>query len=140
MNLNLPYIPNSENAPKIAEFIVERMQENNGIMLDYRAESLEMIDGIIENIRQRQLPIETVGSDLFCFGCYVGEVFLRAEGGQWKNAAETQVAAVTGMPLVIEMPNGGIGNPIGKTFKCYQNGMEDSLAYYYQAFARRNKK
>ena len=139
MKLNLPYSPIPENASKIAAFIVEQVQENMNIHLDYSAESLGIMDTIIENIRQRELTLETVGSDLFCFGCYVGEVFLRAERGQWRSTAETKVAALSAMPLVIEMVNGGIGNPIGKVFKCYENGMVDSLAYYYEAFSKRNK-
>jgi hypothetical protein len=140
MKLNLPYSPTPENAPKIAAFIVEQIKQNMNLDLDYSADSLKLIDSIIENIRQRDLSLEMVASDLFCFGCYVGEVFLKAATGQWKNTAETKVAAVSGMPLVIEMSSGGIGNPIGKVFKCYENGSVDSLAYYFQAFSQRNKK
>jgi hypothetical protein len=41
---------------------------------------------------------------------------------------------VSNMPLLIELHKGGVGNPIGKVIKRFQNGKEDSLVYFYRVF------
>jgi hypothetical protein len=44
------------------------------------------------------------------------------------------LAKYGGMPIVIELGNGAVGDPIGKTFKRFQNGTPDSLLFFYKVF------
>jgi hypothetical protein len=75
---------------------------------------------------------------LFGFGCYVGEVFVRNAGGKWRNSAETPLAELAGLPLLIELGTESFCNPIGKVFKRLENGEVDSLPYFYQVFTTRD--
>jgi hypothetical protein len=66
------------------------------------------------------------------FGCYLGEAIIRNHGGVWKVAAETGFKSIVPADLlVLETPNKAVWNPIGKAFKLLENGMEDSLAFFY---------
>jgi hypothetical protein len=92
------------------------------------------VDEIVEGFRQDGCKSDEIAETLFGFGCYVGEVFVRHAGGKWRNAAETAMAELAGFPLVIELGEKSLCNPIGKVFKRLQNGEEDNLPYFYQVF------
>jgi hypothetical protein len=66
------------------------------------------------------------------FGCYLGEVIIQNHGGQWKLAGDTGFRNLAPADmLVLETPNKAVWNPLGKAFKLLENGMEDSLAFFY---------
>jgi hypothetical protein len=132
MKLNLRYPPIPENASKFAAIIVDTSRNISKVELDYTPESLKKVDEIIEGFRKEKLNIDNIGTTLFCFGCYVGEVIVRNAGGRWKKREETTMRDVSNMPLLIELHKGGVGNPIGKMIKRFQNGKEDSLVYFYR--------
>jgi len=78
--------------------------------------------------------IEAVQNTLFVFGCYLGEVLVRNADGEWLATAGTPMAGNTPYPLVVRMKrSGAICNPIGKVFKRFENGPEDSLPAFYDA-------
>lgn len=136
MNLKLMYPPTPEYASAFADDIVQAARNVSHVELDYSPESLGLVDRIIEGFRDDNLGTEQIGETLFGFGCYVGEVFVRNTGGVWRNASETPMDAFAGVPLVIEMLDKSIVNPIGKVFKRLENGDVDNLAYFYQVFAK----
>jgi hypothetical protein len=139
MKLNLKFPPTPENAPKLSELIVESAQRISKKKLDYSPDSLKTVDGIIEGFRTEKLKIENIIETLFCFGCYVGEVFIRNTGGLWKWTTEIPVEIFSNEPLLLQTPNSGIANPIGKVMKRFQNGDVDSLSYFYHMFVDRSK-
>jgi hypothetical protein len=79
---------------------------------------------------------KVMAETLFGFGCYVGEVFVRAAGGYWVDSATTGIN--WRFPLVVKLGEDAgdpVVNPIEKVFKRLDNGIEDNLPYFFAAFA-----
>jgi hypothetical protein len=137
MELQLRYAPKPENAAKFAADIVASAAEVSGVTLDYGVESLALVDGIMEALRADGVRIDQVAETLFGFGCYVGEVLVRNSdaGAAWQspNAKELEWF---GWPMVVKVSDDNVCNPIGKAFKRFENGQEDSLAYFHAVFTR----
>lgn len=134
MKFQLPFPPTAEYAAQHAQAAVDLVQEVMKIRLDYSPASLEQVDRLIEHNRKLQVSIADAGGITFGFGCYLGEIFVRLHGATWKDTADTPLKGITEWPMVIAMPNGEFGNPIGKAFKRLENGDVDSLAYFYSTF------
>jgi hypothetical protein len=81
-------------------------------------------------MRRDGVPADAVGGTLFGFGTYVGEVFVRNAGAHWIDFNETQ-KRLFGHAFGIEMPGGVVWNPLGKVFKRLENGVEDSIEFFY---------
>jgi hypothetical protein len=43
--------------------------------------------------------------------------------------------AVCSWPIAVKLRNGGGANPIGKAFKRFRQGPDDSLAFFYKSTA-----
>jgi len=136
MQLNLGFPPTPEYAAQHAEQMIQPAKEISGVDLDFKPESLAGIDGIIEDIRSEGVSAEEVGGTLFGFGCYLGEVLVRNHGAAWKLTDDTPMKGMAGFPMVVELEGESVCNPIGKTFKRFENGEEDSLASFYQVFTQ----
>lgn len=134
MRLRLKYPPTPENASKFAADMVVAAAEISSVDLDYSVASLKAVDDIIEEMRQDGCSSDQIAETLFGFGCYVGAIFVQHAGGTWRNAADTPMAELAGLPLVVELGTASFCNPIGKVFKRLENGEEDSLPYFYKAF------
>ena len=97
------------------------------LRLDYSVESLQRLDHFIsehfeplgEKSIAESLPI---GS-----GSYVGEVIIRHLGGHWNEEGRPEVNEVGALEVIY---------PIEKAHKRFQNGREDSLAWYYHSIAK----
>lgn len=131
MQLRLKYPPMPRNAQRFAADMVEAARQISGAELDYSPESLEVVDQIIEGIRAEGVALEDVAETIFGFGCYTGEVFVRAGHGRWDMATEEEQRFTAG-PFLVREPDGSWHNPVGKAFHRFENGPEDSLAYFYQ--------
>ncbi|GAA2120217.1 hypothetical protein GCM10009759_68890 [Kitasatospora saccharophila] len=134
MELRLRYAPEVGNAGRFAADIVASAAQVSGVELDYSVASLAVVDGIIEEFRGSGIVSGQIGETLFGFGCYVGEVMVRQGGAAWRGVGGEEAAAF-GFPLVVDLPSGQVGNPIGKVFRRLENGPEDSLPYFYAVFA-----
>jgi len=134
MNLNLSFPPAPEFASRHAELAVNAARKVDGVSLDYSVASLQALDDIIERLRGEGVSAEQIGATLFAFGCYVGEVFVRTVGGNWRLASETPMRNAAGFFIVLELGTENVVNPIGKVFKRFENGSEDHLPYFYQVF------
>ena len=93
------------------------------------------MDDIIESFRADRQSIQDVKETLFGFGCYVGEVLVRAAGGAWRENDEEHRKFMNA-PFLVQLPSGTICNPIGKAFKRFNSGEEDDLPYFFTVFAR----
>jgi len=89
--MTLKYDVTPENAPLFARAIVASTAKITGDVLDYSVASLEAADRIIENLRAKGGTIDQYAETMFCFGCYVGEVFVHHAGGRWLAATEEQI-------------------------------------------------
>jgi hypothetical protein len=135
VELNLKYSPTPEHAAALADLVVPVARDVSKATLDYSPASLKEVDRIIENFRRDGVRFKQVAETLFSFGCYVGEVLVRHAGGSWRVGSETPLAKFAGGPLVIQTGPEDFCNPIGKVFKRFENGEEDSLEYFYTVFA-----
>jgi hypothetical protein len=135
-SLNLKRDVTPDNAPAFARDIVASTARITGDTLDYSVASLGAVDRIIEGIRAGGGTVDQYAETMFCFGCYVGEVFVRHAGGRWVATPEGQLE-VFGVRLVVELPPPGkLCNPIAKAFKRLHNGVEDHLPFVYAAFTQ----
>ena len=126
--------PSPETAAEIGAMVLPFVQENYGMTLDYGVYSIRQVDGIIDDLR-RDHSIEDAQALLFSFGCYVGEVLVRRAKGRWCTTESLGMTGVASAPIVVRMPDGRGCNPVGKVYKRFQNGPEDSLAGFYQVMA-----
>lgn len=79
------------------------------------------------------LTPDQIGETVFAFGCYVGEVLVRNNGGRWVMPGRSALAKLGGsQTMVVELPNGDVWNPIGRAFKLLQNGEPDSVVSFYR--------
>ena len=124
--------PSPTNAKQLAELAVSVTRNVAAIELDYSPASLNTVDSLISGFRAEGLTAEAMNETICLFGCYLGEVIIRNHGGVWKVAAETGFKNTAPADLlVLETPNKAVWNPIGKAFKLLENGMEDSLAFFF---------
>jgi hypothetical protein len=122
--------PSPDNAAAIAEMAVPWVVEAYGVQLDYGLFSLKQLDGILDDLRKTE-RFETLQPLLFSLGCYVGEVLVRRGRGRWRTTEEVGMVGVATSPIVVETVDGRACNPVGKVYKCFQNGQEDSIARFY---------
>jgi hypothetical protein len=70
---------------------------------------------------------EKLGVRIFALGSYVGEVIIRAYGGQWRaddNDPEGE------MNIEVVLVSGGIIWPVQRVMKRFKNGPEDGIFVY----------
>jgi hypothetical protein len=123
--------PTPDNAAKIAAMVVPFALKNYGVTLDYGVESLRLVDGILDDLRRDQ-SFENLQPLLFAMGCYVGEVIVRQAGAYWRITEELGMGTVASSPIAIWLKDGRGCNPVGKVYRRFQNGPEDSLAGFYR--------
>jgi hypothetical protein len=133
-NGGMSLTPSPENAAEIAAMAVPVVEQNYGVTLDFGAASLKDLDAIVDDLRRDQ-RFEALQPLLFSMGCYVGEVLVRNAGGRWRTTEELGMGAVASSPIAVEMPDGRGCNPVGRVYKRFQKGREDSLAGFFQAMA-----
>ena len=80
MKLALRFPASAENASDHARLAVSVAREEFDLVLDYSPGSLEDVDAHIESLREDGFTGEDAAEALFVFGCYVGEVMVRAPG------------------------------------------------------------
>ena len=105
MRLRLRYAPEPVNAGSFAADIVASAAEVSGVELDFTPDSLRHVDRILQGFRDDGIAGDQVAETLF------------------------------GFPLLVAFANGQVCNPIGKAFMRMDNGPEDSIRYFYSAFA-----
>jgi len=117
MELKLQFPPTPEHAAQHAELMVPAAREVSGVLLDYSPESLLAVDGIIEKFRRDGVPADRIASTLFCFGCYVGEVFVRNAGARWRSTEGARSSS--------EGHNGRLGEPTYERSGCLTTSAGD---------------
>jgi hypothetical protein len=123
----------------LAELAVTAARNVDKVELDYSPQSLTAVDRILESFHREGLKENQIGETVFSFGCYVGEVLVRHNRGVWKIPTRTALSRILRgreSMMVVELPDGTVCNPIGKAFKLLENGKTESVAYFYQLFAR----
>jgi hypothetical protein len=134
MNLRLQFPPTPENGAAHAQLAVDAAWNVDRVELDYSPQSLADVDRILGKFHEQKMRADQIGETVFSFGCYVGEVLVRHLGGSWTMPEQGFLARLgigNSSMMAVQMPNGIVWNPIGKTFKLLENGKEDSVSYFY---------
>ncbi len=133
--------PTPDNAVSMAQTFVDLWFKHIAEESHYTVESLSEVDVLIEEARQSDSTRHKVSTFLFLAGCYVGEVLVRHYNFKWIESSEAGIMGeMSQWPLFLEKPNDtGISNPIGKAFKRYDNGEEDSLAFFVKVVTTQAK-
>ncbi len=140
MQLRLQYAPIPENASKHAQIAVDAAWNVEHRKLDFSAESLAHVDAIVGGFHRDGARSDAIMMLVFCFGCYIGEIFVRHHGAVWKMPEESRLPDFLkedNNMMFVECPNGDAWNPIGKTFKLHENGELDSVAYFYHVATKK---
>lgn len=129
MTLDLPFPPTPGNAPRFAAIAVDAALGVGNLVLDYAPSSLATLEAFLD----------AHGSDrkesvVLPFGCYVGEVLVRAGRGQWRATEETPLRGLEGVPLVLDLGNGDYCNPLGRVRKYCESPDAGSLVRFWEAF------
>jgi hypothetical protein len=130
----LKYDITPANAPRFAADAVAAVEENEGVTLDYSVASLAEVDKIIGQFRDEGCKAEEIEATLFCFGCYVGQVFVHHAKAIWRKSTKAEIDDWAGVPLVLQIGASSV-NPIGKVIKRLQNGDIENLPYFYRVFS-----
>jgi hypothetical protein len=133
------YEPAGEEAllwAEIAQQLVEIAQERLGCVLDYSEASISVAEQAVVTLVERMQATLT-GEELahgvwyrgVQLGAYVGETFIRNEGGSWvfANNPERDAGVLT--------DDGWIAFPITKAHKRLANGAADSVTSMYRLMA-----
>ncbi len=96
--------------------------------LDYSIDSLRRLDEVIDTLRSESVGWNSDTADrmVMTFGCYAGEVLVRAFGGSWVKAADEMKELATYDGWAVKLPH-GLANPISKAFKRYGDSKGHSL-------------
>jgi hypothetical protein len=133
--LNFQFAPTPENGLNFAEQFRGAVKANQSIALDFSVETLKFTDSFLQGFRDEGLTVNDFAETIFVAGCYVGQVMVYNNGGEWIKQEDANLPdSVTMMPIVIKLPNGSITDPIAKSFKRFYNGDTDSISYYHHAF------
>jgi hypothetical protein len=135
-SFRLKYPPTPEYAARLAELMVEPARTDPEIDLDFSVGSLKQVDRAIRRMRREGADFGQIATTLFGFGCYVGEVFVRNAGGKWRLTQETDLRDLTKSPMVVEVKQEQLCDPIFKVFSRFAHGIEESLPTFYQVHAR----
>jgi len=133
-DLNLRYPPTPEYAAKHAETALVSVKNIDKAALDYSPQSLQVIDRIIQRFHRAGHTEQEMAETIFCFGCYAGEVLVRATQGRWRESKDVIPEKLLQFYpfMVVQLLNGKVWSPIAKAFKQLATGDEDSLEYFYQ--------
>lgn len=121
----------AEMAAKLAAYVADDLLPALDYRGDYSLESLHDVDALIEENSENGQPtpdgVLTGATDrrLVCLGCYVGEVLIRAFGGSWNGEVEENT--INGWMHMGIVVGGVIAHPVGKVFKRFRYGSQDSV-------------
>jgi hypothetical protein len=131
--LELPFPPTPENAARFAALAVEAALRVGNVDLDYAPATLPRLGEFlaVHGRDHRDAAVLT-------FGCYLGEMFVRAGLGRWCATDETPMKGVTDVPLLIELggaSSGDLCNPLGRVRRFLEGGPDSDLVGFWQSFA-----
>ena len=124
-------------ASKLADGAVTIVQKLTGRQLDFSPGSLEEIDRFVLQLRSEGNPVQSVQTFLLAIGCYVGEVFIRNLGMTWHQVTDAAIAETMPYIAVRSLSSTVVANPIGKVFKLFESGADESVWGLYLAVESR---
>jgi hypothetical protein len=106
VRIKLRYPASPENARDHAQIAVDLARQEYDAELDFSPASLEVVDSLVESLREEGLDGEGAAETLFVLGCYLGEVMARHLGGAWVPTSRSSLRGVSPWPMVVALPDG----------------------------------
>ena len=131
MKLRLQYPAMPRNASDHARLAVEVARDQYDTELDFSPESLELLDGEIDTLREDGLDGEDAAEVLFVYGCYLGEVMVRHLRGAWVPTPQSSLKDLSPWPMVVALPDGSAWDTIGKVYKRLELGDSEYLPTFF---------
>lgn len=114
--------PSPDPLRKNAALVLKMIEDLTKAPANYDAAALEWLDGYIQRMKGAH-DEATKDRLLGMFGCFLGECCLRAYGGSWAQKDGN-------WHIVYDAKNSA--NPIGRAWKCHDEGLEASLKSFFQ--------
>ncbi len=130
IRLHYPAVP--ENARDHAQIAVDLARDEYDAELDFSPGSLEIVDSLIDSLREEGLDGEGAAERLFVLGCYLGEVMVRHLGGSWVPTARSALRGVSPWPMVVALGDGSAWDAIGKSYKRLELGDGEYLPAFFE--------
>ena len=135
MKITLRYPANPENAALHARIAVDLARDEYDAELDLSPASLELVDALIDTLREEGRDGEQAAEALFVLGCYLGEVMVRELGGAWVATARSPLRGVSPWPMVVALGDGSAWDVIGKAYRRLELGDSEYLPAFYEMAA-----
>jgi hypothetical protein len=135
LKISLRYPATPENAAQHAQIAVSLARSEYDAELDMSKASLEVVDALIDSLREEGRDGEEAAEALFVFGCYLGEVMVRELGGSWVATARSPLRAVSPWPMVVALTDGSAWDAIGKAYRRLELGDSEYLPTFYEMAA-----
>ncbi|MGG9961193.1 hypothetical protein [Ferruginibacter sp. SUN106] len=133
--LNLQFATTPANGIQFAQQFVDAVKKNDNKTLNYSVDTIDFVEAFLQRFSNEGLTVNDFAETIFVAGCYVGQVMIINNNGAWVSQEEVKLPeGVNMMPIVIQLPNGNIADPIAKAFKRFQYGNAESIRYFYQFF------
>jgi hypothetical protein len=135
VKISLRYPATPENTVDHARIAVALARDAYDAELDLSPGSLELVDALIDSLREEGRDGEDAAEALFVLGCYLGEVMVRGLGGVWVLTPRSALRAVSPWPMVVALGNGSAWDAIGKAYKRLELGDSEYLPAFYEMAA-----
>lgn len=135
MQLHLKHPLEPGSAARHAADIVAAAADISGAELDYSPDSIDLVEDIVDGFRADGATGVELAESLIAFGCYIGEILTRNDGGAWRH---TQAPHRT-VPLAVELPGLRECHPIDWVFNRLEYGAAVSIRGLYSAVGPGNR-
>jgi hypothetical protein len=107
-----------------AELVIKELGPLSGLEFGYNAESVDWVDGFIEQQRNRSdLDKNTINGLVDALGSFLGECIIRCFGGYWNNSDGE---------WCVRFDKENAVYPFNKVHKQFANGQEDSIRSFFE--------
>jgi hypothetical protein len=132
LKISLRYPASPENAAQHARIAVELARDEYDAVLDMSAASIEVVDALIDSLREEGRDGEEAAEALFVLGCYVGEVMVQQLDGAWVATGRSPLRGVSPWPMVVALRDGSAWDAIGKAYRRLELGDSEYLPTFYE--------
>ena len=132
MRIALRYPASPENAADHARIAVALAHDEYDAELDLTPASLELVDALIDSLREEGRDGEEAAEALFVLGCYLGEVMVRQLGGAWVATGRSPLRGISPWPMVVALRDGSAWDAIGKAYRRLELGDSEYLPSFFE--------
>lgn len=131
--LRLQLTPVPQHMPALASQFVDVVRNNDRFHLDYSPATVEFVDRFLQRFSDAGISNNDFAETIFVAGAYLGQIMVLHRQAQWISTRQMEPDMRQKlMPVVLQLPNGSITDPITQVFRRYSMGKKESLQEYFQ--------